>query len=212
MMNNRKAYKPKQRNSQKRTPKRILLIKAEGKNKTEINYFNNFESDTIHVVRGKGNETDPKNMMQQLINQCDSDGLDENDLAVCLVDADFNPSKNAQLSAADQLISKRKNIKLIVSNPCFEIWFICHFVYTTRNYTSSDDVLRFLKRSIPDYEKNSLTVFSSLKENGNVDDAIKNAKRLEQYCLNNRRQPHTVNFTPSTEVYKIFTEFLLKSS
>ena len=91
MMNNRKAYKPKQRNSQKRTPKRILLIKAEGKNKTEINYFNNFESDTIHVVRGKGNETDPQNMMQQLINQCDSDGLDKNDLAVCLVDADFNP-------------------------------------------------------------------------------------------------------------------------
>ena len=208
MMRNRKAYKPKQRNSNTRTPKRILLIKAEGKNKTEINYFNNFKSDTINVVLAKGNETDPENMMQQLVKQYNSDDLGDDDLAVCLVDADFDSSKDAQLKAAEKLIPKEKNIKLIVSNPCFELWFICHFIYTTRNYTNTDDVLKSLNSHIPDYEKNSLTVFDNLKNNGNEDDAIHNAKRLEQYCLNNNTQPHTVAFTPSTDVYKIFTEFL----
>lgn len=212
MMHNRKAYKPKQRNSKKRTPKRILLIKAEGKNKTEINYFKNFESDTIHVIQVKGNETDPENMMRQLINQYNTDDLGDNDLAVCLVDADFNFSKDAQLKKADKLIPKEKSIKLIVSNPCFELWFICHFIYTTRNYTSSDDVLKLLKNSIPDYEKNSLTVFDNLKKNGDQNKAINNAKKLEKHCLDNNQQPHTVGFSPSTEVYKIFTDFLLKSS
>ena len=208
MMRNRKAYKPKQRNSNTRTPKRILLIKAEGKNKTEINYFNNFKSDTINVVLAKGNETDPENMMQQLVKQYNSDDLDDDDLAVCLVDADFDSSKDAQLKAAEKLIPKEKNIKLIVSNPCFEIWFICHYIYSTRSYTKTDDVLNYLKKKIPDYEKNSLTVFDSLEKIGSESNAIKNAQKLEQYCLNNQKKPHTVAFTPSTEVYKIFTEFL----
>ena len=207
-MHNKRAYKPKQRNSKNRTPKRIFLIKAEGKNKTEINYFNHFESDTIHVVRVKGNETDPQNMMQQLVNQYDNDDLGDDDLAVCLVDADFNSSKDAQLKAAEKLIPKEKNIKLIVSNPCFEIWFICHYIYSTRSYTNTDDVINYLKKKIPNYEKNSLTVFDSLEKIGSESNAIKNAQKLEQYCLNNQKKPHTVAFTPSTEVYKIFTEFL----
>lgn len=146
--------------------------------------------------------------MQQLVKQYNNDDLGDNDLAVCLVDADFDSSKDAQLKAAEKLIPKEKNIKLIVSNPCFEIWFICHFIYTTRNYTNTDDVLKYLKTIIPDYEKNSLTVFDKLKNNGNEDDAIHNAKKLEQYCLTNQKKPHTVGFTPSTEVYKIFTDFL----
>ena len=208
MMHNKRAYKPKQRNAKTRTPKRILLIKAEGKNETEINYFNNFESDTIHIVRVKGNETDPENMMKQLVKQYDSDDLGDGDLAVCLVDADFNSSKDAQLKAADKLIPKGKNIKLIVSNPCFEIWFICHYIYTTRGYTSIDDVLNYLKKHIPDYAKNSTTVFDSLKKKGSESKAIRNAQKLEQYCLNDQKKPHTVVFAPSTEVYKIFTEFL----
>ena len=69
-------------------------------------------------------------------------------------------------------------------------------------------LLKYLKSHIPDYEKNSLTVFDNLKNNGNEDDAIHNAQRLEKYCLSNNTQPHTVAFTPSTDVYKIFTEFL----
>ena len=175
MMRNRKAYKPKQRNSNTRTPKRILLIKAEGKNKTEINYFNNFKSNTINVVLAKGNETDPENMMQQLVKQYNSDDLGDDDLAVCLVDADFDSSKDAQLKAAEKLIPKEKNIKLIVSNPCFEIWFICHYIYSTRSYTNTDDVINYLKKKIPNYEKNSLTVFDSLEKIGSESNAIKNA-------------------------------------
>ena len=45
---------------------------------------------------------------------------------------------------------------------------------------------------------------------GNTALAEKNAKILEKHCLESGLQPHTVSFTPSTEVYKVFEEFLFQ--
>ncbi len=44
------------------------------------------------------------------------------DLAYCLVDADCDSRKNDQLAGATNLANKH-NIELIVSAPCFEIWY-----------------------------------------------------------------------------------------
>ena len=44
--------------------------------------------------------------------------------------------------------------------------------------------------------------------NGKLKKAIKNAERLEQHCAENRKRPHRVEFMPSTEVYKIFKDFV----
>jgi hypothetical protein len=35
------------------------------------------------------------------------------------------------------------------------------------------------------------------------DNAVKNAKKLEKYNLQGGKKPHTVEFMPSTEVYRI---------
>ena len=142
--------------------------------------------------------------------------LQDSDYAACLVDSDFDVQKDAQLQAADKLIEqarnkKHQNVHLIQSAPCFEIWYICHFAYTTRNYAKTADVLEELERYIPGYKKGQEQVFLQ-RLSGNLQKAIRNAKRLEKYCEENRRRPHRVEFMPSTEVYKIFEDFVRMES
>lgn len=191
--------------------KRTLLISAEGnqKNKTERIYFNHFANEKLVVKFVRGNETDPGVMMDRLIAEYRKLDLGEEDLAVCLVDADVDPIKNSQLKAAEDLVkkSKKKNIFLIVSAPCFEVWFLCHFGYSAKPYQSSKEAVRELEQFIPGYKK-SQDVYKYL--HGKEAEAIKNAKELKETHLKNKKKPHTVEFSPSTEVYKIFEEFIYK--
>lgn len=213
-MVSRKGYSPKRRGTHRRQEKKVLLIAAEGNNKTEKNYFKQFANDYVAIRFVRGNETDPVQMAKHLIEDCQELELSESDYAVCLVDSDFDLQKNAQLKCADeQLIKANKKskytIQMIQSAPCFEIWYICHFSYTTRGYSKTGDVLRELEKSIPGYQKGQEDCFISLLK-GKEQTAIKNARKLEQYCRENKKRPHHVEFMPSTEVYKIFEEFLMK--
>ncbi|MCF0238755.1 MAG: hypothetical protein HUK24_09155, partial [Sphaerochaetaceae bacterium] len=61
------GYIPKKRNSGLRKTKKIILITTEGNNQTETNYFKKFESDTYRIVFARGNETDPVNMIKNLL-------------------------------------------------------------------------------------------------------------------------------------------------
>ena len=142
--------------------------------------------------------------------------MQETDYAACLVDSDFDVQKDAQLREADQLIEQARNknhqnVHLIQSSPCFEIWYICHFAYTTRSYAKTADVLEELEKYIPGYKKGQERLFMQ-RLSGNLQKAIKNAKRLEEHCAENCKRPHRVEFMPSTEVYKIFKDFVLTES
>lgn len=211
-----RGYRKKNRNSEKRATKHTLLIGAEGNNKTETTYFQNFTGDKVTVRTIEGNDTSPIQLLANLEQAITEHDLQPGDLAVCLVDADFNPSKDTQLKAADLEVKKAKraankkgvNIMLIVSNPCFEKWFLCHFSASTRNYNSSKEILDELKKYIKGYSK-SQDVYKEYLQ-GKTAIAVKNAKILEQHCLDSGLHPHTVSFTPSTEVYKVFEEFLFK--
>lgn len=203
------GYQPKKRNSRTRREKRVLLLAAEGKNKTETNYFSKFKSDKFVIRFVRGNETDPVRMTKQLLRDYEELDLSDADYAACLVDSDFDTKKDVQLKQADKLIAKAKqdNVALIVSGPCFEIWYLCHFVYTTAAYNNTADVLHQLEKYIPGYKKGNEDTFFSLLQ-GKTKVAIANAKRLEKYCKDARKQMHRVEFMPSTEVYKVFEYFL----
>ena len=88
-----------------------------------------------------------------------------------------------------------------VSIPCFEYWLLLHFEYTTKPFaktaTSSvgEQVLRDLKRFIPDYEKGCEKVFSSLYEQ--LEFAKSNAERALVCASKN----HTDN--PSTNIHTL---------
>lgn len=199
----KKGYQPKVRNSGTRKRKSVLLLETEGNNKTETLYFRNFSSGTFTVRFAHGNDTDPSRMAQQLVAAYEKMELDPElgDLAFCLVDADFIAGKEQQIKEADKTLTKKIHAEVIVSNPCFEVWFIYHFTYSTRQYLSNDDVIGTLRCYIPNYRKERVDMFELLCDK--TETAMVNAKQLQSNCLKQGYPIHECRVSPYTEVYKI---------
>lgn len=199
------GYEPKQRNSHRRIRKSIIVISSEGKNKTEKYYFKKFNSNKVQIHFSPGNATDPVKMVKALKRECKELDIksDLGDRAYCLVDSDVNVQKNGQIAEADKIAAKYENCKIgvIVSGPCFEEWFMCHCIYSTKQYNSNEELLEDIEKIIPGYSKEREDLYELLLDS--QDQAIKNAKRLEKYNIENGRKIHTSDFQPSTEVYKI---------
>ncbi len=200
------GYQPKKRNSYQRKRKSIVLLAAEGKNKTETQYFKSISSPNYVIHFAPGNYTDPVNMLHALKKEYDELELDSQlgDMAFCLVDSDMDPFKDSQLSKADAEAGER--ITVVVSSPCFEIWYLCHFSASTHQFSSNNDVLKALKRYIPEYRKGMPKIWEKIGHK--TETAIHNAKLLEQQCLKKGLKRHTVAFTPTTEVYKIIEKLI----
>ncbi len=92
-------------------------------------------------------------------------------------------------------------MSLIVSSPCFEIWYLCHYDYSTKEFCSNEEAIEELRKRIPQYDKSKDDMYELLYPM--QDNAITNAKRLENYNLQGGKKLHTVEFMPSTEVYRI---------
>lgn len=212
MMEYSKGYTPKKRKTRNRQPKKILLINAEGKNKTEKNYFHSFVSDSLVVHFCSGNDTDPVNMVKKLVAEYQRYELGVGDFAACFVDSDFDEQKDKQLLEADRRLkdTKKKNIAMYVSGPCFEIWFLCHFGCPMRNYLSNKEVIADLVKKLGKYEKNDKNMAKILAGNESI--AIENAKKLEEKCFAQGKKWHTVAFKNSTEVYKIFEKMIMNKA
>jgi len=90
-----------------------------------------------------------------------------------------------------EIVTKLKqirNVELLMSNPCFEIWYLLHYQQQTSELTSSQ-CLSELGKHINGYKKGILC--ASLKEvlSVNKDEAIKRAESLN------------VDKNPSTSIY-----------
>ena len=170
-----------------RKQKSKILIAAEGKNKTEKTYFSNFEDGkkSYNITYARGNNTDPLKLVKMLIKEIDELKLDlqDDDVAYCIFDTDVDPNKNKIIEEAIQL-AKKNNIKIITSSPCFELWFLLHYDYTTANM-DSEEVIKRLKEYYPKYEKNINIYPDIIKE---IDLAIDRAKKIEKYQIDNNRR------------------------
>lgn len=190
-----------------RIPKNKIIIAVEGKNKTEKTYFSNFDDGKKHysISFAKGNYTDPVNLVKMLIIEIKKLGLDleNNDEAYCIFDTDIDIQKNILINDAI-ILAKENNIKVITSNPSIEIWFLLHFEYTTSRMNNKELIKR-LKKYYPNYDKN-INIFKDI--NQNVKEAIKNAKKLEEYQINNNREIKSVEANPNTEIYKVVEKLL----
>ncbi len=164
------------------------------------------EKKSYSITIAKGNDTDPLKLVKSLDKEIRKNelSLEDGDMAFCVFDVDTNSKKNKIIAEAIEL-AKKKNIKIITSTPCIELWFLLHFEYTTANL-SNEDVIKRLRKFCPKYEKNK-NIF--LLINDKVKIAIKNAKRLEKYQIDNNREIGMVEANPNTEMYKI-VEYLLK--
>lgn len=190
--------------TRKRNP--IVLFAAEGDNKTESIFLQNFQGkDRPRILQTFGNRTDPVKMMKQLIKEAREKGLSvrDGDRAYCIIDTDTDKGKQSRIDAACRM--ETDLVKVISSSPCFEEWFLCHYRWST-GYQTSSAAVDELKERCPGYRKNS-NIYPLIK--GLQDAAITNAKRLEQFHRDQGRSEHSVDSNPSSEMYKVI-EFLTK--
>lgn len=199
----------KKRGKVSRKTKKIILIGAEGKNQTERKYFKAFNQvqSEYKIMAGKGNNTDPVGVVGDLLKSAKQEELDlkDGDMLACFIDVDFKKGRDQELRAAMKL-ARQNNISVFLSNPCFEIWYLLHFRYSTKLYGSNEEVIKELGCYISDYSK-SKDVYNLIENE--IDQALLNTKRLESYHLENGTNDRLKKL-PSTEAYKLIEMILEK--
>jgi hypothetical protein len=175
-MGMRRRFDTSRRNHATRKAKSVILIATEGNNKTETNYFRSLSRNSCkYVVQfAHGNETDPIKLLGHLKddflkNQLDAD---EGDCAFVVLDLDCD---EARANTIRNLVKEAVPFQFIVSNPCFEVWFLDHFRFSTGEFRDSKAVVAELKREVPDYEKNMDLTDLLLSS---TDKALKNEEKV----------------------------------
>ncbi len=186
-----------------RERRKVIVVGTEGRNRTEILYLRSLEKkqSIYHFIFAEGNETDPLSIVRNTVRKAQKEDLSNKrgDFAVSIFDLDLDSTKVNQLLAAKDLSSK-KNVRLITSNPCFEIWYLEHFGYTSKPFVSSDEVIQQLKKYIPDYSK-STDCFEILFPH--TAEAVENCSHLEEYHKGNGSNGIFEYNNPRTDMYKL---------
>lgn len=162
--------------------KKVIVFAYEGKNnKTESQYFSHFISfDSDYIIKAfPSGVTDPKNMISTVKRKRSRFDYHANeDLTYLFIDGDCDKKK---LDLVKELQTKLpKDIKIVLSNPCFELWFINHFVSIGKEFISNEEFFKELDKYIINYDKNKdyyRTLSPSIKT------AIKNSNSQKE---NNR--------------------------
>lgn len=195
----RASKKPKGRPT--KTERKIILIAAEGDNRTEQTYFAEFnrKQREYHIVFADGNSTDPVKIVIDAIKAAGNKGIktEYGDSIFAVFDTDFN--KENQIREARNL-ARRNRIEVVLSNPCFEVWILQHFRFSTRGYNSNDDVITELTNRWPNYRK-SIDSFQYVSDRTQI--AVENARKLIAFHNDINPRSDIEGRNPSTDVYKI---------
>ncbi|MEI7639872.1 MAG: RloB family protein [Syntrophus sp. (in: bacteria)] len=192
-----------QRERARRAQHERVLIVCEGE-KTEPNYFKGLRAalaiNAMNVIiADKKRGLDPNRLVEYALEEYRKDSDFEH--VFCVFDRD----KHATYDAAMDKIRRtrmRKGTKLhpITSIPCFEIWLLLHFTYTTRSFCAAADdsncalVMSDLEKYMPGYEKGAKDVFMGDER---LETASNHAKQLEEF----HKTSGTDN--PSTRIYRL---------
>lgn len=131
------------------------------------------------------------------------------DRVACVFDRDNHASYEQAIDKLKSQKPKRgsKTIyQAIASTPCFELWLLLHFCYTTKSYTytgkksAADNLNTDLLKELPSYNKANTNWFNDLIIKTNS--AIKNAKKLQEH--NNK----TDSTNPTTNMHELI-EYLM---
>lgn len=188
----------------KRKVKPLVLIVSEGKD-TEINYFKQFNHKYVNVDvkpidknsagKNKSRKTDPSNLVDKAIEYIDNKydiNEEDGDRVWCLMDVDLNYNNPNPVESRTQEIQKaykkvedykkksKVKINLGLSNPCFEIWYLLHYKYTTANLKNYDAIKERIEKDTPlkEYEKNK-SVYLTIHDQ--TASAIMNCEKLRKY-------------------------------
>jgi len=186
--------------------KQYFLIVSEGE-RTEPLYFEFFKSklpksllDTIKLFGEGANTVDVVRKAIQEKEKREQDNIRPNfDQVWAVFDKDdFSAERvNSALEIADL-----NSVKVGYSNQSFELWYVLHFQYLDASLHRNQYYPILSKHLKIKYEKNSKEIVEKIFELGDINFAIKNAKRLFL------QQNNTLvwNACPSTSVFKLVEE------
>lgn len=198
-----KRIKKSVKNRPTRERKKIIVVGTEGDNKTEELYLRFIEKkqSRYRFLFAPGNETDPENIVHNTAKKAKEEELSykNGDMAISIFDLDLDLAKEGKLKKAKESAAS-KGIILCTSNPCFEVWFIEHFGYTSKPFTSSSEVVKCLKKLMPDYCKN-LTDYEQIY--ARTQNAVANCMLLAEHHMKDGAQNLQEFNNPQTEVYKL---------
>ena len=200
-----KAADSLERRKAKRSSYDKVLIICEGE-KTEPNYFNEciqyYKLNTANVEVDGSCGSSPKSVFQRALELWEIEDRrgDPYDRVYCVFDRDTHETYEETVRKISEH-SPRDIFHAAVSVPCFEYWLLLHFKFTAKPYAATEklsvagEVLKELKEAMPDYEKGSKNIFSSLSSQ--IEFAKENAARSLQHANSN----HTDN--PTTCIHDL---------
>ena len=184
--------------SKKKKP--LIIIGSEGeRGNTEKCYFGNFSSRDVRIKFSTGGSTDPKGMVDDLLDFIhNEDAKSEDYLRVFLVlDTDLSEKRISEIKEIEQKC-KDNNIEIITSAPTFEIWFLMHFRNNKLRFQTSKDVKRELEKINGTYSE-TMDMYNKIKNQ--TDDARSTAQSIEQQII--KYDADLLKSNPHSSVYKI---------
>lgn len=179
--------------------KKIIVFGYEGKNnKTETSYFSHFRpKDGNYILKHVScGYTDPVNMIKFIKEKRKAfDYKPSEDKTFLFVDIDGNEEKLALVRKLEEKLGK--DLKIIKSSPIFEIFYLNHFIQTSKVFRSNEELLKELRKHIPEYEKNKdvYDVLFPFHEKG-IRYSKTQASKNNECCF--------------TDVYKLFDNSILE--
>ena len=211
----RKRLKEGRRSEIKETVERVLIV-SEG-TKTEPMYFEKLVEHlklvTTDIKVIGGDDSCPQKVVQYAIALYEErkNTNDEYDLVFCVIDKDAHAHYEDALLEV-QKYTPKNILHIINSIPCFEVWLLLHYIYTSKPFQKKgvkskggksicDTVKDELKKYLPNYVKNisnfSEDELSYIFNDETIRSAIKKAEQLMEHC----KSGGTDN--PSTKVYEL---------
>ena len=209
-----------QRGRKNRPTYPIAIIVCDGK-KTEPIYFRQMKMQQRHkpikieIVKGAAGQSydalikEAERAVNEYVLETDSSKY----TVWCVSDVDVDHNTPGSISAKNTQLkkyetdAKRRGFKIVLSNPCFELWYLLHFDYSTgimQNYNAVLDKLS-ISAYLPNYKKNS-DVYNMLADKQTT--ATDNAKKLHRYHKSQGKIDFmNVSANPYTNVWKL-VEFI----
>ena len=207
----RKARKPERirRRGPTRESRACVLIVCEGE-KTEPNYFHALREElglnTVEVqVEGGEFGSAPISIVDTALalreererKAARSSILVEYDEVWCVIDVEA-PTPHDSLDRAF-VKAKAQDLKLTLSNPCFEYWYLLHFERTSALMQTNRHVMDALKGHYPRYRKNDPASFRNTFSS-RTEQAITHAEGV----INEKHYGEDLrNCNPSTHVHRL---------
>lgn len=176
-----------------------ILILCEGR-ETEPNYLNAFCKDHnlgSVTVAHCSSRTDPVAIVKEALERYEKDDYNR---MYCVFDKEHGNHQKA-LDLVAKKYKENIPIYTIVSMPCFEFWFLCHFIKTTSpfgnksNKSRGDQIKSVLEEYIPGYRDAHKGIYKATKHL--LDKAIDIAKDV------NKQQAEAGTDNPSTNVHEL---------